>query len=164
MLQLRHTEQIYPKGPEICLLPALLQAHQHPMITSNIICPIFTLRANIVIDFRSLIFCVYTMNKGKPANVGIDSPKKPQKRYSTLYQNNNTQMRHLQGSPEFGLGDHGYLKQSIYLTGREYGKHNCTDCPVHGTSGPIKRVIEKLNTLQDPREQYFNLKMQKLMA
>lgn len=29
---------------------------------------------------------------------------------------------------------------------------------------PTKRVIEKLNTLQDPREQYFNLKMQKLMA
>jgi hypothetical protein len=28
----------------------------------------------------------------------------------------------------------------------------------------IQKIIEKLNTLQDPRENYFSLKMQKLMA
>ncbi len=28
----------------------------------------------------------------------------------------------------------------------------------------IQKIIEKLNTIQDPRENYFSLKMQKLMA
>lgn len=53
------------------------------------------------------------MNKGKPGNVGIDSPKKPPKRHSTLYRNKYLQMRYLQRPAEPWMGDHGYRKQSL---------------------------------------------------
>jgi len=64
----------------------------------------------------------------------------------------------------FGLGGAGCGKSHLHSQWPQSRKDHPFDEPLYGKCCLRKKVIEKLNCLQDPREPYFSYKMQKLMS
>lgn len=89
--------------------------------------------------------------KGKTSNIHPDHTKQPVKMHFALYHRRIIKVIDLQRTATPRVGNLGHRKWPLFRNGDKHRKHHHSHLSVHGIVVTIKKAIEKLNSIQDPR-------------